>query len=279
MKHTVTTIIGTMMILLCAGCGAKTDAQLQSTEKETDSTEQQTDHTFRTETVGGSSEIQEMKETADPYKEILDEYYQAIYVHQTYPEQWDKYKYAEKGLVSDIVTPYWSWDNSENMLNKIGFAFMDLNGDDIDELVLGWTGNECWNLDEGYVFVIYTIVDGKATLAVEGWNRNRYIIGEDGYLYNNGSSSSTETTYTKYKFSTEREDFLEPVEKIYSYYSYDDDEELWEHITDPEDIGVIEYAEKHQELLIDEAEAETMGESWMESGTLIDYTLFSEYDS
>jgi hypothetical protein len=217
-----------------------------------------------------------MKETADPYKEILDEYYQAIYVHQTEPEQFDANNYGS--LISSIVNPYWAWENAENILSMVGFGYIDLNEDGIDELVLGWIGNEFWNMDEGYVFAVYTIVDGKTTLAIEGWERNRYIIGKDGYLYNNGSSSSTETTYTKYKFSTEREDFLEPVEEVYSYYSYDDNEELWEHITNPEDIGVIEYAEKHQELLIDEAEACSLGESWTESGTLIDYTLFSEYD-
>jgi hypothetical protein len=184
---------------------------------------------------------------------------------------------VEKGLINNIINPYWSWGNTEKMLSKVGFAFVDLNEDGIDELVLGWTGNEFWNMDEGYVFAVYTIVDGKATLAIEGGERCLYVIGKDGYLYNSGSSGAYESTYIKYSFSLEREDFLEPVEKIYSY-PYGDGEKLWEHITNPEDINVIEYKEKHQDLLIDENKALTMGEAWMESGIEIDYTLFSVYD-
>ena len=30
--------------------------------------------------------------------------------------------------------------------------------------------------------------EGQPVLAVEGWERNRYVVGEDGYLYNAGSS-------------------------------------------------------------------------------------------
>jgi hypothetical protein len=164
------------------------------------------------------------------------------------------------------------------MLSKVGFAFVDLNEDGIDELVLGWIGNEFWNMDEGYVFAVYTVVDGKATLAIEGWERCLYVIGKDGYLYNSGSNGSEESVYIKYSFSLEREDYLEPVEEVYSYYSYDDNKKLWEHITNPEDINVIEYKEKHQDLLIDENKALTMGEAWMELGIEIDYTLFSDYD-
>jgi hypothetical protein len=97
-------------------------------------------------------------------------------------------------------------------------------------------------------------------------------------IYGSSSSGADESTYTKYKFSLEKEDFLEPVEEVYSFYSYDDNEKLWEHITNPEDIHAIEYTEKHQDLVIDEDEAETIGESWSKSGIAIDYTLFDNYE-
>jgi hypothetical protein len=218
----------------------------------------------------------EVGDNLNPYKDILDKYYQAIYEHQTNPEQFDVNNYG--GLILSIVNPYWALENEQNILSMVGFAYVDLNEDGIDELALGWIDNEFWNMDEGYVFAVYTIVDGKAALAIEGWERCLYVIGKDGYLYNSGSSGADESTYTKYKFSLEKEDFLEPVEEFYSYYSYDGNETLWEHITNPEDINVIEYTEKHLDLLTDEDEAETMGESWMESGIEIDYTLFEDYE-
>jgi uncharacterized protein YecT (DUF1311 family) len=48
-----------MMILLCTGCGTKTDVQLQSTEKETGSTEQQTDNISGTETQTADPDLYE----------------------------------------------------------------------------------------------------------------------------------------------------------------------------------------------------------------------------
>ncbi len=222
-----------------------------------------------------SGGIPEEADIGNPYKDILDLYYQALYEHQTYPEQWqpDKY-YAEHNLVSSIVGPYWSWGNTDGILAKEGFAFLDLNEDGVDELVIGWIGNEFWNMDDGYVFAIYTIVDGEVVLAVEGWDRCRYVIGADGYLYCNSSGGSTETTYIKYRFSLEEEDFLEPVEEVYSQgNAYG---EWWEHITKPDDIGTIEYSGQHEELVIDEEEALAIGDGWMESGTAINYTLFEQ---
>jgi hypothetical protein len=299
MKKRILLVTGVLALSLCA-CATNKEENVQETidifgqndeiKEEGEETVQspiETEKQSELEEISNSqvtedlqAQNDEVSDISNPYKDILDKYYQAIYEHQTNPEQWDwdDGNYAEKGLLYEIVNPYWSWENTENMLSKVGFAFVDLNEDGIDELVLGWIGNEFWNMDEGYVFAVYTIVDGKATLAIEGWERCLYVIGKDGYLYNSGSNGSEESIYTKYSFSLEREDFLEPVEEIYSYYSYDDNKKLWEHITNPEDINVIEYKEKHQDLLIDENKALTMGEAWMESGIEIDYTLFSDYD-
>ncbi|MFT3985492.1 MAG: hypothetical protein QM697_16435 [Lachnospiraceae bacterium] len=224
--------------------------------------------------IYGSS--QDETGTDNPYKDILDLYYQALYEHQTNPKQWqpDKY-YTEHNLVASVLNPYWSWENTDDILIKEGFAFLDLNEDGIDELVIGWIGNEFWNMNDGYVFAIYTIVDGKVVLAVEGWDRNRYVIGTDGYLYCNGSSGAAETTYIKYRFSLEEEGFLEPLEEVYSqanaYGGW------WEHITEPDDIGTIEYSGQHEELVIDAEEAYAIGDGWMESGIAINYTLFDQY--
>jgi uncharacterized protein YecT (DUF1311 family) len=55
MRKKITVLICMMMILICVGCGAKTETQLQSTEKETGSTEQQTDSTEQqTDNISGT---------------------------------------------------------------------------------------------------------------------------------------------------------------------------------------------------------------------------------
>lgn len=211
------------------------------------------------------------------YKDILDLYYKALYEHQTYPGQWEPDKYsAEQGLVPAIVNPYWAWEDADAVLTKEGFGFLDLNDDGVDELVIGWVQNECMNMEDGYIFAIYTIVDGEVTFAIEGWERCRYVAGGDGYLYEHGSSSAFESSYTKYRFNLEYEDFREPIEKFYSYKGPDYDIR-WEHITEPEDIGVIEYNAIHEDLLVDGEEAYATGEGWMNSGTAVKYTLFSDY--
>lgn len=211
------------------------------------------------------------------YGNILDLYYENLYEKSGYDKPgMDQEDGSSNNLVYSILQPYCVWEEGKGYLAGEGFAFLDLNSDGVDELLIGWVTSECWSMDEGYVFAIYTIVDGSATLAVEGAERCRYIVGTDGYLYQNGSDSAWESNYTKYQFSTEYKNFLEPIEEIYSYRN-DESACSWEHITDPKDIGVIENAPKHNNSTMDEDAALTIGETWMSSGVAINYTLVSEY--
>ncbi|MBQ7775549.1 MAG: hypothetical protein IJ379_06480 [Lachnospiraceae bacterium] len=210
------------------------------------------------------------------YKEILELYHQALYERQTSPEKEVKQYYSKHNLSNSILEPYWAWESTENIQSKEGFAFLDLNDDGVEELLLGWVGNEFWNMDKGYVFAVYTLIDGEAVLAIEGWERCLYVIGEDGYLYQNGSSSAWEGTYTKYRFNPEYEDFLEPIEEIYSYMGTEGDV-CWKYIINPVDIGSEEELKKNEADTINEEDALTMGEGWIASGMKLEYTLFSEY--
>jgi hypothetical protein len=149
------------MLLLLTACSAIPDTNGEQESESQDSNSKVTE----------DLQIQddEVSDNLNPYKDILDEYYQAINEHQTNPEQFDANNYGS--LILSIVNPYWALENEENILSMVGFAYVDLNEDGIDELVLGWIDNEFWNMDEGYMFAVYTIVDGKVTPAIEGWER------------------------------------------------------------------------------------------------------------
>lgn len=104
----------------------------------------------------------------------------------------------------------------------------------------------------------------------------RKVIGEDGYVYQNGSSGAEETIYIKYQFDSNKEDFLKPIEELYSQGNAND--YWWEHITNPEEIGVIEYTQKHDDIVIAKEDALAIGDAWIESGIVLEYTLFSDYN-
>ena len=204
------------------------------------------------------------------YKKILDGYDHLI------SEPFDMDAELQPEYVYSMIHPYWLEYTEEGACGE-GFTFRDLNEDGIDELLLGWAIGDSWDMDYGYVFAIFTMVDGKPVLAVEGWDRNRYVIGEDGFIYNCGSSGASFTTYFKYRFNPDKENFLEPIEEIYSQdapgLGY-----WWEHITNLDDIGVIEYQEKHDDLLIEFDEVDKIVDSWIQSSAQLKYKIFSDYE-
>lgn len=165
---------------------------------------------------------------SDPYQPLLIQYESAFLQQQpdAYPD-----------LVSAMIAPYWGQEH------QIGYSRRDLDGDGSEELLLGWVGNDFWNLDEGYVFAVYTLVDGQPVLAVEGWERNLYVVREDGIFCNCGSSGAGRTVWRQYRFDPSAEGFLVELERV----------------SQPEDgEGAI-----------------AIGEGWMKSGVSLPYTPFA----
>ncbi len=230
------------------------------------------DMDFWEQDIGWGLELEEesvsMEKPENPYQEVLDIYYQVLYDRQI--SGGEAFAVPDNGydFAISVFNPYWSWESAENILSKEGYAFLDLDGNGVEELLIGWIGEEFWNMTEGYVFAIYTLVEGKPVLAIEGWERCLYVVGEDGYLYQSGSYSSWENYYTKCRFNPEYEDYLEPVKEIYSYMGVNGEQD-WKYKGKPAEDSAAES--------MDGEAARGLGEEWMNGGRRLEYTLFREY--
>ena len=80
--------------------------------------------------------------------------------------------------------------NNDNVLDKVGYAYYDANGDGIDELLIGEIATGNW---KGVIYDIYTMVNRKPKHVVSGGNRNRYYVCDDVFICNEYSSGAEES--------------------------------------------------------------------------------------
>ncbi len=78
-----------------------------------------------------------------------------------------------------------------------GYLRRDLDGDGIEELILGDSGQ---NDDDDIIYDIYTIKDGEMVHTLMGWERNYYFLCTNGTLANvaSGGASLYGTRYYTY---------------------------------------------------------------------------------
>ena len=74
-----------------------------------------------------------------------------------------------------------------SLTDKIGYAYSDLNGDGIDELLIGEISKSS---EPSIIYDIYTMKDRKPVHVVSGWYRNRYYMLENGMICNDYSNSA-----------------------------------------------------------------------------------------
>ena len=94
---------------------------------------------------------------------------------------------------------------------------------------------------------------------------NRFLIGDDGYVYRSGSSGAAYSEYEKYRFHPEWQYCLEPVELFYSQID-EDNHFWWEHVVGAEQIMGLQRLERHEEYVVDSDFAMETGKIWTSSG-------------
>ena len=83
----------------------------------------------------------------------------------------------------------------ENVLDKIGYVYYDVNYDGIEELLIGEISGGEW---KGVVYDIYTMVNREPKHVVSGGARNRYYVCDDSFICNEYSSGADESGTSVY---------------------------------------------------------------------------------
>ena len=120
------------------------------------------------------------------YNDILRKHLTAI------NEKWDSNKLEKENMsyMYNVIA-----QSNKNVLDKVGYVYYDLNGDGIDELLIGEiTQGET----KGVIYDIYTMVDRKPEHVISGGSRNRYFACDKVFICNEASLGANESNWLVY---------------------------------------------------------------------------------
>ena len=121
----------------------------------------------------------------DLYDEIIQKYAVAVY------EQWDM------GALQSAALSYLpGLDYGNDPMNRIGYYLHDVDKDGIDELFIGENYSGDYRTS---IYQVYTVTEGERKIVLEGGERDRYYLGKDDTIYNEGSSSASNYVLFHYK--------------------------------------------------------------------------------
>lgn len=165
----------------------------------------------------------------DLYKDILKKHVKAI------DEKWDSTK-LEKEKMSYMYNVLSA--NNNNVKDKVGYAYYDVNVDGIEELFIGEISEGQW---KGVIYDIYTMVDRKPKHVASGGNRNRYFVCDNFFLCNEYSAGAGENGWLVYiliENSTElfpqvgfKYDEYDEKSKTPYFITYDINSKKWENVS------------------------------------------------
>lgn len=132
--------------------------------------------------------------------------------------------YTEEEPFSSVFYQHWDYET-------LGYLIKDIDGNGVDELIFG-ANTDGWDNGgwDGIIYDIFTTVNGDVFHVVDGWERNRYYLCENGCIANEGSSSAFESRYSYYTYSGTELTMVESV----LYYSWQDEEHPWFYSSEQE---------------------------------------------
>ena len=120
------------------------------------------------------------------YKQYDDLIERMVNIYNSNEEdRWSKFEELEMSYL-------WGYDGT---FNNGGFRLIDLDGDGIEEMLIGEN-----NLGADVIYGIYAIQDGELVRLCTGWDRNRYYLCEGNIIWNEGSSGAAHSSDAYYTY-------------------------------------------------------------------------------
>ena len=120
------------------------------------------------------------EKAGSPYDTILETYYTAI------SEQWDASELTDAYLSYMVRNAY----TAPEPLSYLGYAFLDIDGNGVDELLIGTVQESDEDLTYRMIYDLYTLTNDTPTLVFSGGDRNRFYLCSDGTIANEASNSA-----------------------------------------------------------------------------------------
>jgi len=134
-----------------------------------------------------SAEKEQKESYSELYRSILDEFYAVTNGKQ------DSMLGGTLGVTEAIIGL-----DSEDALNSVGYALMDISGDGVPELVIGSVSDPSETAIGTVIYAVYTVADGKSEFVLEGRTRSSYRPMKDGGLFYQGSSGAMYSIFGTY---------------------------------------------------------------------------------
>lgn len=222
MKNRIRISVLCICILLTAlGCGGKSENEAVSEER-TESFVQSVESAAATE----STREEQPVEAHDYYEELIADARECIE---------GKVKESEDYDFSYMIYRYGAYYGASMGL---GYLIEDLDKDGTEELIFGENSDP----DSAYdsvIYDLYTIDDGKLVHVLEGGERSRYYLCENGMIAHEGSSSAATSVNAYYTFEGTELHLAEAV--LYNGWDYEDNP--WFYSTQTDSYYNVEDAE------------------------------------
>ena len=130
----------------------------------------------------------------------------------------------------DIFTSVGIWEagigrSTDESLAGIGYCFYDVDGNGIEELIIMDTDEDSDRWDNR-ILTMYSLLDGKPVLVIDGWARNRYYLLNDGTFYNEGSGGAAYTIFATYRMAEDGIS-IKVIDYYFSDYRDNSFKEYW----------------------------------------------------
>lgn len=131
--------------------------------------------------------------------------------------------YSEDNLFMGFIARMTEYLGVETARNSFGWRAMDLNGDALSELVIGYLPGQDRPVQ---IIAVYTYFDNELKLLIEGWERNRWNMLDGNTFYNEGSNGAIYSVFGEYELNADAAE----INCIDYYFSYEKVSGNWDEI-------------------------------------------------